>query len=107
MSCGASQVRGPPLIDNQAMGRGLGAAAVVAGALLTSGACREGPPARASASAVATAGSVADIAAQATSGRRVIVIGLDGADWSLLDDYVARGVMPALGRLVRNGTSGT
>jgi tetratricopeptide (TPR) repeat protein len=36
----------------------------------------------------------------------VIFIGLDGADWQLLDDYIARGLMPNLARLVREGTSG-
>ena len=40
-------------------------------------------------------------------GRRVIFVGLDGADWSLLDEYVANGTMPTLARLVREGTSGT
>ena len=36
----------------------------------------------------------------------VLFIGLDGADWQLLDDYIARGAMPNLARLVRQGTSG-
>ena len=36
----------------------------------------------------------------------MIFVGLDGADWQLLDDYMARGVMPNLARLVREGTSG-
>ena len=40
------------------------------------------------------------------SGRPVIVLGLDAADWSLLDDYIGRGVMPNLGRLAAEGTSG-
>jgi len=40
------------------------------------------------------------------TGRPVIVLGLDAADWSLLDDYIARGVMPNLGRLAAEGTSG-
>ena len=39
-------------------------------------------------------------------GRPVIFIGLDGADWQLLDDYIANGAMPNLARLVREGTSG-
>ncbi len=42
----------------------------------------------------------------ASSGRRVIFVGLDGADWQLLDDYLANGAMPNLARLVREGTSG-
>jgi Flp pilus assembly protein TadD len=37
---------------------------------------------------------------------RVIVVGLDGADWQLLDGYVASGAMPELGRLVREGRAG-
>ena len=44
--------------------------------------------------------------AAANSGRPVIFIGLDGADWQLLDDYLASGAMPNLARLVREGTSG-
>ena len=40
-------------------------------------------------------------------GRRVIFVGLDGADWSLLDRYAADGTMPTLARLSREGSSGT
>ena len=40
------------------------------------------------------------------SPRRVIVVGLDAADWQLLDDYVASGNMPNLARIVREGRSG-
>jgi tetratricopeptide (TPR) repeat protein len=47
-----------------------------------------------------------DIARSVTPGRRVIFVGLDGADWSLLDRYIARGMMPHLARLVTEGTSG-
>jgi len=47
------------------------------------------------------------IASKATAGKRVIFIGLDGADWSLLDQYAARGVMPTLSKLVAEGASGT
>jgi Flp pilus assembly protein TadD len=38
--------------------------------------------------------------------RRVIVVGLDAADWQLLDGYRADGTMPNLERLVREGRSG-
>lgn len=38
--------------------------------------------------------------------RPVIFIGLDAADWQLLDDYIANASMPNLARLVREGTSG-
>lgn len=55
-------------------------------------------------SSVAT---VPEIASKATDGKRVIFIGLDGADWSLLDQYAARGVMPTLAKLVAEGSSGT
>jgi Flp pilus assembly protein TadD/predicted AlkP superfamily pyrophosphatase or phosphodiesterase len=50
--------------------------------------------------------AVSDIAQRATPGKRVIFLGLDGADWSLLDGYAARGVMPTLARLTAEGTSG-
>ena len=40
------------------------------------------------------------------SPRRVIVVGLDAADWQLLDAYRADGTMPNLERLVREGRSG-
>jgi Flp pilus assembly protein TadD len=39
-------------------------------------------------------------------GRSVIVVGLDGADWQLLDRYVEAGAMPELARLKREGRSG-
>lgn len=39
--------------------------------------------------------------------RPVIFIGLDGADWELLDDYMASGVMPNLAALARSGRTGT
>ena len=45
-------------------------------------------------------------AAAAGNGRPVIFVGLDGADWQLLDDYIANGSMPNLARLAREGTSG-
>jgi hypothetical protein len=55
----------------------------------------------------ASAATASQIKARVTPGKRVIFIGLDGADWSLLDGYAARGVMPTLARLVSEGTSGT
>jgi tetratricopeptide (TPR) repeat protein len=39
--------------------------------------------------------------------RPVIVLGLDAADWSLLDGYMAHGVMPHLAALAAEGTGGT
>lgn len=38
--------------------------------------------------------------------RRAMLIGLDGATWSLLDGFIAEGVMPTLGRLRAEGASG-
>jgi Tfp pilus assembly protein PilF len=61
-----------------------------------------GPPA-----AIATAGPIAEIAGRAQASPPVIFIGLDGADWALLDQYIARGVMPTLRKLVAEGSSGT
>lgn len=54
-----------------------------------------------------TAEAVASIASRSRGGRRVIFVGLDGADWSLLDRYAADGTMPTLARLVREGATGT
>ena len=54
-----------------------------------------------------TVAAVSQIASKATPGKRMIFIGLDGADWSLLDQYVSRGVMPTLAKLVSEGSSGT
>ena len=51
-------------------------------------------------------GTVAQIARASRPGHPVLFVGLDGADWQLLDDYIARGVMPNLARLVREGVSG-
>jgi Flp pilus assembly protein TadD len=36
----------------------------------------------------------------------VIFVGLDAGDWQLIDDYIAKGSMPNLARLTREGTSG-
>jgi len=49
---------------------------------------------------------VPEVAHLARAAPPVIFIGLDGADWQLLDDYIARGLMPNLARLVREGASG-
>ncbi len=39
--------------------------------------------------------------------RRVLVIGLDGATFDVLDPLIAEGVMPRLGDAVKNGAAGT
>jgi tetratricopeptide (TPR) repeat protein len=49
---------------------------------------------------------VPEIAQAARAGRPVVFVGLDGADWELLDEYAASGVMPNLARLVRQGRTG-
>ncbi|MGE0453064.1 MAG: alkaline phosphatase family protein [Vicinamibacteria bacterium] len=46
------------------------------------------------------------IARAAVAGRPVLFVGLDGADWQLLDDYLASGAMPNLARLVAEGAGG-
>jgi type I phosphodiesterase/nucleotide pyrophosphatase/tetratricopeptide repeat protein len=50
--------------------------------------------------------AIEDIVRAVQPGRPVIFLGLDAGDWSLLDDYISRGVMPNLARLVTEGTSG-
>lgn len=47
------------------------------------------------------------VSSKARGAAPVIFVGLDGADWELLDDYMARGLMPNLAALVREGTRGT
>lgn len=44
--------------------------------------------------------------AAAVRGRRVLFVGLDGADWQLLDGYMADGTMPNLAGLARDGLAG-
>jgi Flp pilus assembly protein TadD len=68
------------------------------------GCSRESQTPRPSAS---PATATSQIASKAIPGKRVIFIGLDGADWSLLDQYASRGVMPTLAKLVAEGSSGT
>ena len=43
----------------------------------------------------------AHLAAQARQGGRLVVLGLDALDWQLVDELVAKGTMPNLGRLLR------
>jgi Flp pilus assembly protein TadD len=49
---------------------------------------------------------VPEVAKQSRSARPVIFIGLDGADWQLLDEYIANGSMPNLKQLVATGAGG-
>lgn len=39
----------------------------------------------------------------AVEGRRILLVGLDGADWKVLDPLIERGDMPNLGRIVQEG----
>jgi tetratricopeptide (TPR) repeat protein len=57
--------------------------------------------------AAASVASSAQVAQRARPGKPVIFVGLDGADWQLLDQYMARGLMPNLKRLTTEGTAGT
>jgi tetratricopeptide (TPR) repeat protein len=77
----------------------MGAAAVAAG-LWLAGHRRAAP--RASPLVPA----VPDVVLRAGAGRPVIFVGLDGADWQLLDEYTAQGVMPNLAALVAEGAGG-
>jgi Flp pilus assembly protein TadD len=77
------------------------AALAVALAVLARSALRPGAGAAASGSQ-----TVGEIARAASDGRPVIFVGLDGADWDLLDRLVADGTMPELARLLREGASG-
>lgn len=46
------------------------------------------------------------VARAAVAGRPVIFLGLDGADWELLDAYASSGVMPTLAALLAEGRAG-
>ena len=82
----------------------LAVAAVVA--LAT--ACRREPEIDGSSAAPSlNAGTIQTIAENSRKTPPVIFLGLDGADWQLLDSYVRDGTMPNLAKLVAEGTSGT
>lgn len=49
---------------------------------------------------------VEDGATGAGAGRRAVVIGIDSADWTIIDDLVARGEMPHMARLMERGARG-
>ena len=63
-------------------------------------------PAAAPGSTIRVAETVPEIAAAASGRSRVLFVGLDGADWQLLDRYVEAGAMPNLKALVAAGRSG-
>lgn len=54
----------------------------------------------------ARARTVPEVAQRARKTPPVIFVGLDGADWQLLDTYLADGTMPNLARIVASGSSG-
>ena len=88
-------------------------AAVAVGCVLAAAACKPRDAQRGSAAAPASpAGStgVAAIVPEVRQAARpappVLFVGLDAADWELLDDLMAQGVMPNLRRLVAEGQGG-
>jgi Flp pilus assembly protein TadD len=50
--------------------------------------------------------AVPGVAMHSRTARPVIFVGLDGADWQLLDEYTADGTMPNLKRLADTGSGG-
>jgi type I phosphodiesterase/nucleotide pyrophosphatase len=55
----------------------------------------------------ATSGGAGDHGPIPGAGRgRVVVFGIDGADWRVIDPLIAAGRMPSLARVVREGSSG-
>ncbi len=82
-------------------------AALLTAVIVSIGIAELGCRARESQRSAAPTTAAPQIASKATGGKRVIFIGLDGADWSLLDQYASRGMMPTLAKLVSEGSSGT
>ena len=71
-------------------------------------ACRREPIVQNSAPApTSLVGTIPAIAENSRKTPPVIFLGLDGADWQLLDSYIRDGNMPNLAKLVAEGTSGT
>ena len=87
---------------NLALALIVGAAAAAAAVWIVRRSPEPSPPP----AATEAGGARAEIAARAERKPPVIFLGLDGADWALLDQYMARGLMPTLSRLVREGSSG-
>jgi predicted AlkP superfamily phosphohydrolase/phosphomutase len=40
-------------------------------------------------------------------GRRILIVGWDGADWEIVDDLLARGLLPNLAAMIASGGRGT
>jgi len=66
-------------------------------------ACRKSPEPASRAADAPFPTAVPEIARAVHDGRRVILIGLDGADWELLDGYMRAGLMPNLAALAQGG----
>ncbi|HEY0512593.1 MAG TPA: alkaline phosphatase family protein [Thermoanaerobaculia bacterium] len=75
--------------------------------LLAALACRKAPAPGRHAAAPPPPPPAPEIAEAARQARPVIFVGLDGADWELLDDLMASGAMPNLAALARSGRTGT
>lgn len=56
--------------------------------------------------ALSATASVPEIVALSDAGRPVIFVGMDGADWQLLDHYIRRGSMTVLAQLRAEGVAG-
>ena len=80
---------------------------ILAGLLLAAACKQTAPPSKAAATAERRPSVESNDPPRQAPGapgrHRVIVIGLDGADWSLLDRLAAGGQMPNLARLMREG----
>ncbi len=63
-------------------------------------------PSPAAVPAAAAPSPIPKLQAHLTAGRPVVFVGLDGADWQLLDEYMERGAMPNLAALAREGARG-
>src|SRR3954469_19144745 len=79
-------------------------AVLLSALLVTALACRKEPaPPR---KAAAPPPPSPEVTKAARPARPVIFIGLDGADWELLDDYMAAGVLPNLKAPASSGRPG-
>ncbi|HVT19113.1 MAG TPA: alkaline phosphatase family protein [Thermoanaerobaculia bacterium] len=76
--------------------------------LVLASACGKERPAGAPRETASAGGDtrVPAVAEAARPGRRVLFVGLDAADWQLLDGYMADGTMPNLAALAGQGASG-
>src|SRR3954470_9645791 len=69
--------------------------------VLSVAACKKSP--QPEPAAQPSTAAVPRIARAVHSGRRVLFVGLDGADWELLDGYMQAGLMPHLAALAKQG----